>query len=192
MSKRKLVLLVLVIMVSGAALWWVIRTQGSNNKKFAPYIIMLRATDYYDDGRIVEVYKEVRFVDSRGNWRSLLTYANGQTIETVGEEGRGTFTIDPKDRSKQFKNQHTGHVDNLQNLKKSKQYQRTALILGNATYLMKVRGPDGSDLYFYHAVDLNGDIIMSSYRGDGFRRVVEPVSVWRGEPRSDFVRASVP
>lgn len=192
MNKRRLILLALVVSIGGAVLWLVIRTQGSNNKKFAPYIIMLKATDYYDDGRVVDIYKEVRFVDSRGNWRSLLTYINGQTIETVGEEGKGTFTIDPKERSRQFRNPHTGHVENLQNVKKSKQYLRTTLILGNTTYLMKVRGPDGSDLYFYHAVDLNGDIIMSSYRGDGFRRVIEPVSVWRGEPRLDFVRASVP
>lgn len=77
-------------------LWLIIRTQGRNNKKFVPYTIMLKATDYYDDGRVVDIYKELRFVDSRGNWRSLLTYTNGQTIETVGKKVKGLLPLIPE------------------------------------------------------------------------------------------------
>ena len=75
----------------------------------------------------------------------------------------------------------------MERLKKSDQYLRTVLVLGHPAYLLKVKDRAGDPMYLYHAPDLNGDVIMSSYRVGKCRRVIEPIGIWLGEPNTAAV-----
>ena len=146
-----------------------------------PYTLLSQVKDYCDDGTVTDGPKELKTVDSKGNWRTRTLHQRGTVLDVVHEEGKGIEKVDRKGRKTQLNPLVTGHSADVERLKRSDQYLRTVLVLGQPTYLLKVKDRSGENMYFYHAPDLNGDVIMSSYRLGKCRRVVEPIAIWLGE-----------
>jgi hypothetical protein len=65
--------------------------------------MLLRALDYYDDGRIVETYTETRYVSGNGDWRSVKQFHGGPVKESVGIVGRGVFAVEKKEKKLRFR-----------------------------------------------------------------------------------------
>lgn len=63
-------------------------------QKRVAYTITWKAEDHFDDGRVVDVYTETRYIASSGEWHSLRQMTNGVTLETFAEPGRGIFVVD--------------------------------------------------------------------------------------------------
>lgn len=165
----------------GLFFWISNRVSGRGTPK-VPYTLLSQVKDYCDDGTATDGLKELKFVDSKGNWRTRTLHERGRLLDVMHEEGKGIERVDRGGRKTELDSQGTGHSADVERLKKSDQYLRTVLLLGHPTYLLKVKDRSGDNMYFYHAPDLNGDVIMSSYRVGKCRRVVEPIAIWLREP----------
>ena len=152
---------------------------GQQAKKRIAYTIVLKALDYYDDGRIVETYKETRYVSANGDWRSVKQFYRGFVQETVGIVGRGVFSVDKKAKKLRFHVPYsTNYVGEAVSRSRS---AREVKLLGYDAYVKRIpRG--GNTMFVTRAPGLNGDVIQIMTREAGFTRIVEPVSIEIGQP----------
>lgn len=181
--RHHLVVASLIALALGAGLFlWISNRVSGRGAPSVPYTLLSHVKDYCDDGAVTDGLKELKFVDSKGNWRTRTLHQRGSLLDVVHEEGKGIQRVDRNGKKNELNARVTGHSADVERLKKSDQYLRTVLVLGQPTYLLKVKDRSGDNMYFYHAPGLNGDVIMSSYRVGKCRRVVEPIAIWLGEP----------
>src|SRR5947208_7021961 len=72
------------------------------NQRLVPYTIVLKATDFDQRGIGQEAFSEIKYVSSRGNWRSVKSFRSGFTLEQYARVGRGIFTIDNNQKKMYF------------------------------------------------------------------------------------------
>jgi hypothetical protein len=187
-SRRRIVLASFAALGLGAAAFmWISTRVSSRGAANVPYTLLSQVKDYCDDGRITDGGRELKFVDSKGDWRIKPLQPRGTFSDTVHQQGQGIAKLDRNGKKTELDSLATGHSADVEKLKKSDQYLRTVLILGYPTYLLKIKDRSGESMYVYHAPDLNGDVIMTSYRVGKCRRVVEPIAIWPGEPNQASV-----
>jgi hypothetical protein len=150
-------------------------------KSHTPYTIELRALDYFDDGRIVETYKETRYVSATGDWRAVKRYHGGVVHETIGIVGRGVFLVDRKGQKLRYLSPYPekSPAEVSAGLRRSKQ----TTLLGYETHVKRIQHGDGV-MFVGRASALNGDVVHILTRFPGFSRIVEPVNISRGQPRA--------
>ena len=165
-------------------LYPIIAILGQNQPKaHTPYVLQTKATDYYDDGRVVEAYKETRYVYSNGNWRSIRRFQNGFVEERIGVVGRGVFSVDKMAKKLWLRTPYpTNAVAPDLSERASRSRGRKIKVLGYSAIVMRIRQGDRTTL-MARAPTLNGEIIGSVERGSGFSRVVEALSITPGQPR---------
>ena len=182
-SRKRIVLAGLASLAIGTAVFvWISNRVSGRGTPYVPYTLLSQVKDHCDDGTITDNGTELKFVDSKGNWRTKPLNPRGTFSDTVHQEGRGIERLDRNGKRTELDSKTTGHSADVEKLKNSDQYLRTVLILGHPTYLLKLKDRSGESMYMYHAPDLNGDVIMTSYRVGNCRRVVEPIAIWLGEP----------
>lgn len=182
-SRYRIVLASLTAVAIGAGLFfWISNRVSGRGASTVPYTLLSQVKDYCDDGTVTDGFKELKFVDSKGNWRAVGFNEWANLSDARYEQGKGIEKVDRGGRRTLVDSRATGHSADVERLKRSDQYLRTVLVLGHPTYLLKVKDRNGDNMYLYHATDLNGDVIMSSYRMGKCRRVSEPLAIWRGDP----------
>ncbi|HET9785623.1 MAG TPA: hypothetical protein VFP47_00730 [Pyrinomonadaceae bacterium] len=152
---------------------------GQPEKKRVAYTILLRALDYYDDGRIVETYTETRYVSANGDWRSSKKFHGGPVKETVGIVGRGVFSVDKQAKKLRF---HVPYSTNYAaEMASGPRAGKLVKFLGYDAYVVRI--PRGANAMFVaRAPALNGDVVQIMTRETGFTRIIEPVRIVIGQP----------
>ena len=187
-SRHRIVVAVMTAFVIGGAVFlWLSNRVSGRGAPNVPYTLLSQVKDYCDDGTVTSGVNELKFVDSKGNWRTKSFYARGTLSDTIHEDGKGIEKLERNGKKTELDSRQTGHSADVERLKKSDQYLRTVLVLGHPSYLLKVKDRSGNPMYLYHAPDLNGDVIMSSYRVGKCWKVVEPIAIWLGEPNAAAV-----
>lgn len=190
-SRYRILLAGLTALAIGTGVFvWISNRVSSRGAPTVPYTLLSQVKDYCHDGTVTDGFKELKFVDSKGNWRAKALSPRGKLSDAIYEQSKGIEKVDDGGRKTVVDSRATGHSADVARLKRSDQYLRTVLILGHPTYLLEVKDRTGANMYLYHATDLNGDVIMSSYRVGKCRRVVEPLAIWPGEPNPASITGS--
>lgn len=168
-----------IALLSAVLLLNLIAAGNGQEKKRTAYTIVLRALDYYDDGRIVETYTETRYVSGNGDWRSVKQFYGGPVEEAVGIVGRGVFSVDKKAKKLRFRVPYsTSYVAEMASGPRA---ARVVKLLGYDAYVVRI--PRGANTMFVaRAPALNGDVIQIMTRETGFTRIIEPVHIGIGQP----------
>jgi hypothetical protein len=148
-------------------------------KRVVPYTVTWQMTEYYRDGRVVQTYTETRSNYSDGNWRSVVRFPNGRAVERVAEAGGGVFGIDPKTGERRYQTPFPERLAG--DAKRHPKWARTEQVAGYDVEVLRFE-QDGKSHELYHAPALNNDIIKTVYRDQDVTRVLEPISVKKGEP----------
>jgi hypothetical protein len=151
------------------------------NKKLVPYTLVSKTVVYQSDGSSVEAYSEVKYVSSKGQWRSVKSFPNGRTLEQFAEVGRGIFTIDKTARKMFFESPFSPQKETVDEMKQIAGYSRTETVMGYATLVFTHATAEGS-VEIFRAIDLNGDTVKYIMKRGAVTTVVEPVSIQLGEP----------
>lgn len=151
--------------------------------KRVAYTITWKAEDHYDDGRVVKAYTETRYVASSGEWHSFRQMANGVSLETFAEPGRGVFVVDHKAKKNWHEAPYTVKTQEAGKRYRGTDYVRSELVLGYDTDVVKAERA-GKRFEFYQAPGLNTDTIKQTERAATYTRIIEPVSITVGEPSS--------
>ena len=193
MTKRRwifaLIVLSLFVAGIGARAAFIRATQG----KRPAYMLTREATQYNADGTSRRVFREIRYVSSSGNWRSIQQYESGMTIDTIAVVGQGVFATRSKDGSVHFLSNYDAPTPLLtaDGFRKSG-YLRTENVLGHEVFVTRATNNQGVE--FYSDPLLAGAQVKMVNRSDTHTVVIEPMSVVMGEPTSSqfVVPAAVP
>jgi hypothetical protein len=150
-------------------------------KPFAPYTLVLQATDYDASGNGTPAWNHVRHVSADGRIHELRTWTNGYRLEVFGEPGKGLFAV--KSDHLQFMSSLASEPETVTD----EQYQASPQFAGFETvggvHAVKQRLDDR--IVIYRAPSLNKDLIKwVEPFGNGVTRVIEPVSIVHGEPEA--------
>ncbi|HXM46698.1 MAG TPA: hypothetical protein VN956_02440 [Pyrinomonadaceae bacterium] len=137
-----------------------------------------------------------RFQRSDGNWKEVVTYYNEDrsirgTTTTLGITGRGVFKVNDDVQKLFFLSPmyHASHEINEDQLRKTGQFARDAVVLGFPVIVQ--RTPSGDETgytEFYLAPSLGGTMVRQVvFHADGSYSVVDAETIKVGEPsESEF------
>jgi TonB family protein len=170
-----LILLVLLQMCAGAL------AQSGNSTGFT---LTMEVTEFDDKGNSFRSQTEKLYFSSSGDWRRVITYANGQVIETIYLRGRGVYFHDHEnDLLLRFGDAGTGRLGptTAQALMARPTFVRTEYVFDRVAYLQRRDiGPMKEETYFTPATGPFPFKRITYY--DRFKRVEEPVELTFVEP----------
>lgn len=155
-----------------------VQTHKPAAAKVVPYTITWRMKEYYADGRVVQTYTETRSTSADGNWRSVILFPNGQSIERVAEAG-SIFGVDRRTGARRLQGQSSERLRG--DARGHKNHVRSERVLDQEVEVLRFE-QGGKSHELYHARRLNNDIIKTVYRDKDVTRVLEPISIILGEP----------
>jgi len=139
---------------------------------------------YQTDSREPQVvYKELRFVSSTGNWRSVQKHSGGKTVEKFAEIHNGLFLVDENEKKLIRLAPYTG-VQKLgsehENQGRSR-FINSEQMLGFEVDVFRVETDQGT-LVLYRAPKLNNHIVKVIRQGTNSTFTLFAISITLGEP----------
>ncbi|HEX3145179.1 MAG TPA: hypothetical protein VHQ64_14500 [Pyrinomonadaceae bacterium] len=175
---KRTVIIISLGLIGAAALCWV--SFGFNKRdKLVPYTIVLKATDYDQRGIGHEAFSEVKYVSAHGNWRSVKSFRSGLALEQYARVGHGIFTVDNKQKKMYFESPYNP-ASTPQSLT-NRNYVRSEIVGGIRTNVLR-SGTGDNYAETFLAPELNDDVIKTVLKSPAGTRVIEPVTITRGEP----------
>ncbi len=154
------------------------------------FTLTTRVTEYDDKGNAFPSMSMKLYYSSSGDWRRIMTYANGQVVETINLFDRGVYFHDHgNDLLLKIVNGRPGRMGQTspQALMAKPTFVRTEDVLGQIAYLQhKEIGGLKEDLYFTPATGPFPLKHITYY--EGFKQVEEPVELSFGEPDESELR----
>jgi TonB family protein len=148
------------------------------------FTLTRQVTEYDDRGNAFPTILETLYVSSRGDWRYVGTYPNGQVVETMYLFGRGGFFHDYKNsqlvKFADIGPMHPGPTT-AERLMNSPEFVGTEYVLDRLAYLHR-RKLDGLIEEFYFTPATGPFPFKSVSYYEGRRLVQEPLSLTLGEP----------
>jgi TonB family protein len=183
-SSRRFALILLVLLSACAGAF----AQSGNSTGFT---MTMEVTESDEKGNSFRSRTEKLYFSSSGDWRRVLTYANGQVIETIYLRGRGVYFHDHEnDLLLRFGDVGPGRLGptTAQALMAKPTFVRTEYVFDRVAYLQRRDiGPMKEETYFTPATGPFPFKRITYY--DRFKRVEEPVELTFAEPDKTDVLA---
>jgi len=148
------------------------------------FIFTMEVTEFDDKGNSFRSRTEKLYFSSSGDWRRVITYANGQVIETIYLRGRGVYFHDHgNDLLLRFGDAGPGRLGptTAAVLMAKPTFVRTEYVFDRVAYLQRRDiGPMKEETYFTPATGPFPFKRITYY--DRFKRIEEPVELTFVEP----------
>jgi len=93
---RLLVASLSALAISAGLFVWISRRVSGRGANTVPYTLLSQVKDYCDDGTVTDGHKELKFVDSKGNWRRTKSAIGNRKCATLfGHQPPATNTGSP-------------------------------------------------------------------------------------------------
>ena len=162
-----------------------VNAMGQQPRKYPPYTLVTRYTQYDPHGETVRVTTNTRYQSSNGDWRSV-GKSGGVEFATLYRRGRGVYQSDSRTSRiiKSMDHAPGCPIRTAEELRQDKNFARTEEVLGFTAYVLIESPAKELVVEHYYVPELGGGTPfkqITTYK-NGPKFVSEPISLTLGEP----------